>query len=112
MPETVGSDELQRESVYERRWSKVLPCLIRYEIQGMPGGAGGMLQEGATEEKGENARLVSSPQSQELTHERQRSMRGCLRESTDVLASFCSRRCCRESVVLSEASNHKFARCQ
>lgn len=28
-------------------------------IQGMPGGAGGMLQEGATEEKGENARLVS-----------------------------------------------------
>lgn len=32
---------------------KILP-------QGMPGGSGGMLQEGATEEKGENARLVST----------------------------------------------------
>ena len=32
---------------------------LRYFLQGMPGGAGGMLQQGATEEKGENARLVS-----------------------------------------------------
>ena len=32
---------------------------LRYSLQGMPGGAGGMLQQGATEEKGENARLVS-----------------------------------------------------